>query len=338
VTALAAGDAERLLRFVADAETTDDDPPFTGDFLAELLELVGGECAGYGETDFVRRRSLACVESSGGEYDVPYPDPLYWSDVADVHPIRLAHARGYAGALKISDFLTRKQLRASGLHDWFRLYGVEHSIELQLPSPPWHTKSFFVDRHAGRDFTERDRLVLDFLRPHLKRRWDEAQTLRRLHAALDELERAGADGSQGVILVSRLGRVEFISKPARRLLRAYFGQTRGRRLAPAVTDWLQSGSSEPLERVGTSRRLIVERDGSTLLLSERQVRPVLTRREQEVLSWVSRGKTNAEVALVLSVSPGTVRKHLENVYAKLGVKTRTAAVARFLGLLEAEAS
>jgi DNA-binding CsgD family transcriptional regulator len=141
-----------------------------------------------------------------------------------------------------------------------------------------------------------------------------------------------------VILLSPLGRVEFISKPARRLLHAYFGQKRSRGLAPAVADWLHSGSSEPLERVGATRRLIVERAGSTLLLSEREVRPTLTPREQEVLSWVSRGKTNAEVALLLSVSPGTVRKHLENVYAKLGVKTRTAAVARFLGLLEAEAS
>jgi DNA-binding CsgD family transcriptional regulator len=42
---------------------------------------------------------------------------------------------------------------------------------------------------------------------------------------------------------------------------------------------------------------------------------VLTPREQEVLSWVSRGKTNAEIARQIWVSPGTVRKHLENVYA-----------------------
>lgn len=50
----------------------------------------------------------------------------------------------------------------------------------------------------------------------------------------------------------------------------------------------------------------------------------LTKREQEVLSWVAQGKTNAEVAQVLWVAPSTVRKHLENVYAKLGVGTRTA--------------
>lgn len=57
-----------------------------------------------------------------------------------------------------------------------------------------------------------------------------------------------------------------------------------------------------------------------------------------MLAWVARGKTNAEISEIHWLSPGTVRKHLENVYAKLGVSTRTAAVARFLGLLDAEAS
>lgn len=62
----------------------------------------------------------------------------------------------------------------------------------------------------------------------------------------------------------------------------------------------------------------------------------LTKREQEVLSWVALGKTNAEVAQILWLAPSTVRKHLENVYAKLGVGTRTGAVARFVGLIDPE--
>ena len=53
----------------------------------------------------------------------------------------------------------------------------------------------------------------------------------------------------------------------------------------------------------------------------------LTPREREVLELVAEGRTNAEVARVLWVSPGTVRKHLENAYDKLGVHTRTGAVA-----------
>jgi DNA-binding CsgD family transcriptional regulator len=53
----------------------------------------------------------------------------------------------------------------------------------------------------------------------------------------------------------------------------------------------------------------------------------LTAREQEVLDWVACGKTNQEIAALLIVSPHTVRSHLENIYEKLGVHCRTAAVA-----------
>lgn len=54
----------------------------------------------------------------------------------------------------------------------------------------------------------------------------------------------------------------------------------------------------------------------------------LTSREREILGWVARGKTNQEIAALLIVSPHTVRKHLEHVYEKLRVNSRTAAVAR----------
>jgi DNA-binding CsgD family transcriptional regulator len=54
----------------------------------------------------------------------------------------------------------------------------------------------------------------------------------------------------------------------------------------------------------------------------------LTSRETEILGWVARGKTNREIAALLIVSPHTVRKHLEHVYEKLCVNSRTAAVAR----------
>ena len=54
----------------------------------------------------------------------------------------------------------------------------------------------------------------------------------------------------------------------------------------------------------------------------------LTPREREVVVLVAEGKTNDEIARQLWISPGTVRRHLENVFAKLDGHTRTAAVAR----------
>ena len=56
----------------------------------------------------------------------------------------------------------------------------------------------------------------------------------------------------------------------------------------------------------------------------------LTLREREILSHVAEGRTNGEVARLLWISPGTVRKHLENAYEKLGVHTRTGAVAALI--------
>lgn len=58
-------------------------------------------------------------------------------------------------------------------------------------------------------------------------------------------------------------------------------------------------------------------------------------RETEVLSWLSKGKTNRDIADILGMSPRTVNKHLEHIFEKLGVETRTAAAAVAGQLLQA---
>ncbi|WP_408614492.1 response regulator [Celerinatantimonas sp. MCCC 1A17872] len=60
---------------------------------------------------------------------------------------------------------------------------------------------------------------------------------------------------------------------------------------------------------------------------------LITERESEVLYWLANGKTNREIALILSVSPRTVNKHLELLFPKLGVENRTAAAAIALKIL-----
>ena len=56
----------------------------------------------------------------------------------------------------------------------------------------------------------------------------------------------------------------------------------------------------------------------------------LTPREREVLHWLAGGKTDRDIGDILGISPRTVHKHLQRIYEKLGVETRTAAVARML--------
>jgi DNA-binding CsgD family transcriptional regulator len=51
----------------------------------------------------------------------------------------------------------------------------------------------------------------------------------------------------------------------------------------------------------------------------------LSKRESEVLQWIEQGKTNAEIATILGISLGTVRKHTEGIYRKLDVPNRTSA-------------
>ncbi|MFV3318975.1 response regulator [Pseudomonas sp. NY15374] len=64
----------------------------------------------------------------------------------------------------------------------------------------------------------------------------------------------------------------------------------------------------------------------------------LTGREVEVLRWVACGKTNRDIGTILDLSPRTVNKHLEHVYIKLGVETRTAATAVVLAALSRDGS
>jgi DNA-binding CsgD family transcriptional regulator len=87
-------------------------------------------------------------------------------------------------------------------------------------------------------------------------------------------------------------------------------------------------------------RLVSEPDRLLLLLDEeligvapRLLEPHgLTRRESEVLAWVAEGKTNVEIGQILGMRRRTVSKHLERVFQKLGVETRTAAAVLALEL------
>jgi DNA-binding CsgD family transcriptional regulator len=82
-------------------------------------------------------------------------------------------------------------------------------------------------------------------------------------------------------------------------------------------------------------RMLADSDSPTLLLEQQLVRVEpnrfrslgLTRRENQVLASVVRGHTNKLIASELSISPRTVQRHLEHIYDRLGVNTRTAAAA-----------
>lgn len=84
------------------------------------------------------------------------------------------------------------------------------------------------------------------------------------------------------------------------------------------------GLLEPHVREVFRRLNLQNRVAKTLEMDSADDIPV-SAREREVLGWLAEGKSNTEIAFLLGISPGTVKKHLENIYNKLGVENRHAA-------------
>ncbi|MBK7331259.1 MAG: hypothetical protein IPI87_02160 [Betaproteobacteria bacterium] len=82
-------------------------------------------------------------------------------------------------------------------------------------------------------------------------------------------------------------------------------------------------------RAGKARALAASGGPAPASASDREdPLAALTDREREVLGWVSAGKSNAQIAQIVGASLRTVAKHLERIYEKLGVESRTAAAMR----------
>ncbi len=109
-----------------------------------------------------------------------------------------------------------------------------------------------------------------------------------------------------------------------------------------LAPWLAQGAGEPLLVDDLSEPLLItalesKDKNEKLLLIEPANKPEeedllkekfqLTTREAEVLTWIAKGKTNHEIALILDFSPRTANKHLEQIFRKLNVENRTTAAA-----------
>jgi DNA-binding CsgD family transcriptional regulator len=246
VVRLTGSDYRAVLEFVRLGHDVDGPEPFPRALLELLRTLIPSSTVAYREWDDRGRHdfSLATedaattlrVWSAYGAFR--HQDPLPGGPGPGVDPARTR----FATALKFSDLMPLRALHRLEFHaEICRPLGIDYVMKLFLPTPHGTGCTFVFDR-GRRDFSERDRLVLNTLAPHL------------------------------------------VQLRARARVR-------------------EGGAAEHGK---------------------------LTPREREVLGWVARGKTNAEVAAMLWIAPGTVRKHLDNVYAKLGVSNRAEAVARTL--------
>jgi CheY-like chemotaxis protein/DNA-binding CsgD family transcriptional regulator len=145
-----------------------------------------------------------------------------------------------------------------------------------------------------------------------------------------------------MLSIDASGHVRWQSPAAREWLRAWL--TDEGHLPRVATAWLAQREPEALAIVVEGRRLSLSRlagdlTGTTLLVRKRASAPEpqalavafgLTSREAEVLYWVACGKINRDVGEILGMSPRTVDKHLQHVFEKLSVETRTAAASMAL--------
>ncbi|HSV55113.1 MAG TPA: response regulator transcription factor [Burkholderiaceae bacterium] len=181
-----------------------------------------------------------------------------------------------------------------------------------------------------------------------------ARQARQTRNALD------AFGYASITVRASDGRLMWQTPLARDLLRAYYGTSAPEAPEPVVA-WLrrylkdaekqiepprlsteqgarrltfrlhqQTGDSEGGGEGGGDWLIVMREESDTAVIEAMSLSFKLTAREAEVLYWVVKGKINRDIADILGASPATVKKHLERIFAKLGVETRTSAAAMAL--------
>jgi DNA-binding response OmpR family regulator len=168
-----------------------------------------------------------------------------------------------------------------------------------------------------------------------------ARQARQTRNALD------AFGYASITVRASDGKLMWQTPLARELLLAYYGTSSPETPRPVV-DWLRRHLAEAEQQIepprltaelgarrltfrlhqqtGDDDWLIVMREVSdTAVIEAMSLSFKLTAREAELLYWVVKGKINRDIADIVGASPATVKKHLERIFGKLGVETRTAA-------------
>jgi DNA-binding CsgD family transcriptional regulator len=243
-------------------------------------------------------------------------------------------------SVRISDFVSRDKWQRTDLYNHiFRPQGLNHQLAF-ITFNEFPQLGVALNR-STRDFSEEERSVLDLLKPHLS----QALTASKLFSYYSD---AAEGNGQAWIVANSAGRILFETGKAIDLLKEYFGHNGS--LPTQVRDWLKRRASGLVDNVLTSKlqdfsiqrgskRLTVRSLSSVQAAEHRLVLTEtseeldanslqtlgLTKREAEVLFWVSQGKRNCEIAEILGARSRTIGKHVERILGKLCVETRTAA-------------
>jgi len=259
-------------------------------------------------------------------------------ETAADHPLLAAHAARRRDAVRLSELADAGPLARTELYrDLLHAAGVEYEIAIGMRTERGDAVVVALGR-TEREFSERDRDVLDVACPVLEDALRTTQARDRLVPAL------AADPLPGtaVVLLNRDGEIELSTPDADRWLAEHFDVAEHPGWLPGpVAEWLALPPRPPLVSERDGRRLTVRLlpGDPHLLLLEEQVgrfrtdaldRLGLTPRETEVLRAAAILDDEAEIAWDLFLSLRAVRARLARLEAKLGVRTASDAVARVL--------
>src|SRR6266542_788115 len=313
---------------------------FPRQVVAGLRRVVSAPFGSFNEIDRSATRIRYVVEPV--EATVPHLE-LAVREYQHEQPVVANYLRtGDGSPKKLSDFLSIQKLHRLGIYNEnYRRTGVEYQItfmvkSLQRPAAP--TIAIALDRGRREvDFSEHDRFMLNLLRPHVMTAYANAETVSALRRTAPPAGGA-PETRRREIIVMRPGGRHLISPRAAYWFDHYFadGAQHGKSLPAEIDGWMRRQTV----RIGRGPSL-VEPPNDLLILEEERtkvdyaalMRLGLTPREAEVLHWVGEGKTNPEIGAILRTRPRTVAKHLEKIFAKLGVETRGAAAVRARSLV-----
>jgi len=254
-----------------------------------------------------------------------------------------------AEVVAFSDFVTPSQLHRIPLYnEYYRHVEVEHQIIVPLSFDSARARDIgFALSRRRTDFSERDRQVLEMMQPHLIQAHANAMAVEQMGGHNACLEGVLEASGRSAVILSDEGSILFATSRSWEVFREYFGGgvAARKQLPGSLARWVkQDAARQPLMVVREGKRLTVrllESEQQRLLLLEQELDSIdpqslaplgLTRRQSEVLAWVAQGKTNEEIAAIAGARPATVAKHLERIYQKLGVETRTAAAIEALSV------
>jgi DNA-binding CsgD family transcriptional regulator len=210
----------------------------------------------------------------------------------------------------------------------------------------------FTLNRVESNFSERDRGVLNLLFPHLSLSYYNVRAMDRAHRSIRKLQSVVEAAAIGYVFIGQQLEVEWLTAKAKELFQQFYTDeaTDSKGVPTPVLAWLRKSLSDNAQAVSVSAvqfrssptdsqrlelRLVASQLGGWVLsvvAHEAEPRPRFTEqaelssRENEVLRWMTEGKRNGEIAVILGISPRTVERHVGAVLERLKVENRASAI------------